>query len=184
VVTYDDGLLLNSLYQLEDAQNVRVLAELDAAEENLDWEEEYEEFLTNSKAPDPPLSDLDSRISFQGYSYFTPEDPMSPIFIPGQSGSGRKGKNKTHEEYAAAALTLGWGVHIIAILLMETLNVIDQERKEILIITTKITILALEMSQMEEEEVVREAMAEMELQMQVRAKMGRHTPIPLQHNRL
>jgi hypothetical protein len=98
VVTYDDSLLLSSLYQLEDA-----------AEENFDWEEEYEEFLTNSKAPNPPPSDLDSRIFFQGYNYFTPEDPMSLIFIPGQSGSGGKRKNKTHEEYVAAASTLGWG---------------------------------------------------------------------------
>jgi len=37
---------------------------------------------------------------------------------------------------------------------------------------------------MEEEEVVGEVMAEMELRMQVRAKMGRHTPMPLQRNRL
>jgi hypothetical protein len=156
VVTYDDSLPLSSLYQLEDAQNVRILAELDAAEENFDWEEEDEEFLTKSKAPDPPPSDLDSRIFFQNYNYFTPEDPISLIFIRANLALGENGRTRLMKNMLLLRRHSAGVVHTTAILLTETLNVIDQERKEILIITTIITILALEMIQMEEEEVVGE----------------------------
>jgi hypothetical protein len=108
-VLYDDDPPLSSLYQLEEAQDAQISAELDAAQENFDWGEEYENFLANSKFPEASLPDLDARHSSQGYKDRTEEDPISPISIPGQLGSGRKGKNKTPEEYAADASTLGWG---------------------------------------------------------------------------
>jgi hypothetical protein len=54
--------------------------------------------------------------------------PLSPVALPAPFGSGRKGKDKSHEEYAAAASTLGWSWSYNSYAIMEALVAADQKK--------------------------------------------------------
>jgi hypothetical protein len=89
------------------AQDTHCMADLHWADEEFNWYEEYQRYeaMNNiSVFPEPDLEDASQYCNF-----VVPEDSTSPVLVPAPFGSGRKGKDKSHEEYAAAASTFGWG---------------------------------------------------------------------------
>jgi hypothetical protein len=104
VVACNGHQLPHGQHQIEDAQDNESWVDPRLAEEEFDWYEEYQKFeaMNNTRM----FSESDPEDVSQSRDAFV---PTSPVALPAPFGSGRKGKDKSHEEYAAAASTLGWG---------------------------------------------------------------------------
>jgi hypothetical protein len=78
-------------------------------EADFDWYNDFERYEpTLDLHMFPDHGDDDKHTRNLVFEEFTPVEPISPVTIPGQPGSGRKGKGKSSEEYSANAAKFGY----------------------------------------------------------------------------